>query len=262
MPPDAAYALHVVHAVALAERGGRSDQATALTEARAAREAVGALALPAPMVGALAVLEFRAAIRSGSHRAAGEVVDWLRARVGETAEVALMRAWAEAASGRHAAARASAASVDDPRGGALLVEVHLLEAEAALQDGDDAAGRAALLRGVREGRALDLVRPFAEAGVRTRTAVLGTGEPSTPFGARIVAACAATREDALPVTLSERELVVLALLPSLLNAPAMADELVVSVNTVKTHIRSIYAKLGVSTRRDAVSRAYERELLV
>ena len=53
-----------------------------------------------------------------------------------------------------------------------------------------------------------------------------------------------------------------ALLPSLLNAPAMADELVVSVNTVKTHIRSIYAKLGVSTRREAVSRAYESELLV
>jgi LuxR family maltose regulon positive regulatory protein len=42
----------------------------------------------------------------------------------------------------------------------------------------------------------------------------------------------------------------------------MAEELVVSVNTVKTHIRSIYAKLGVSTRRDAVSRACERELLL
>ena len=262
LPPDAAYALHVVHAVARAELGRRSDQATALTEARAAREAVGALALPAPMAGALAVLEFRAAIRSGSHRAAGEVVDWLRARVGETAEVALMRAWAEAASGRHAAARASAASVADPRDRALLVEIHLLEAEAALQDGDDAAGRTALDSAVHLGRALDLVRPFTEAGVRTRAVLLGVGDPSTPFGARIAAACAATRVDTDPTTLSERELVVLALLPSLLNAPAMAEELVVSVNTVKTHIRSIYAKLGVSTRRDAVSLAYERELLV
>lgn len=262
LPPDAAYALHVVHAVARAELGRRSDQATALTEARAAREAVGALALPAPMAGALAVLEFRAAIRSGSHRAAGEVVDWLRARVGETAEVALMRAWAEAASGRHAAARASAASVVDPRDRALLVEIHLLEAEAALQDGDDAAGRTALDSAVHLGRALDLVRPFTEAGVRTRAVLLGAGDPSTPFDARIAAACVATRVDTDPTTLSERELVVLALLPSLLNAPAMAEELVVSVNTVKTHIRSIYAKLGVSTRRDAVSLAYERELLV
>jgi LuxR family maltose regulon positive regulatory protein len=35
----------------------------------------------------------------------------------------------------------------------------------------------------------------------------------------------------------------------------------VSVNTVKTHIRSIYTKLGVSSRRDAVARARERDLL-
>jgi LuxR family maltose regulon positive regulatory protein len=216
------------------------------------------------MAGALAVLEFRTAIRSGGHRAAGEVVDWLRARTGEIAEVAFMRAWAEAASGRYAAALASVAAVDDlAYGGALRVEVCLLEAEAALRDGDDAAGRVSLDSAVREGRALDLVRPFAEAGALTRAALLDTGEPVTSFGTRVVAACAAAREDTtLPVSLSERELVVLALLPSLLNAPAMAEELVVSVNTVKTHIRSIYAKLGVSTRRDAVSRAYERDLLV
>ena len=174
-----------------------------------------------------------------------------------------MRAWAEAATGQHAAARASAATLldDRARGGGLGVEILLLEAEAALQDGDDTAGRTALDRAVQLGRPLDLVRPFAEAGVRTRTVLQGADEPSTTFGARIAAACAAAPVDA-PVTLSERELVVLALLPSMLNAPAMADELVVSVNTVKTHIRSIYAKLGVSTRRDAVSRAYERELLV
>jgi LuxR family maltose regulon positive regulatory protein len=42
----------------------------------------------------------------------------------------------------------------------------------------------------------------------------------------------------------------------------MAEELVVSVNTVKTQIRSIYAKLGVATRRAAVTRAQERGLLV
>jgi LuxR family maltose regulon positive regulatory protein len=42
----------------------------------------------------------------------------------------------------------------------------------------------------------------------------------------------------------------------------MAEELIVSVNTVKTQIRSIYAKLGVSTRREAVARAHERGLLV
>ncbi len=261
-PPDAAYALHVVHGAALGDSGGRGARSTGLAEARAAREALGPLALPAPMAGALAVLEFRAATRLGEHGAAGEVVDWLRARTGKAAEVVLMRAWAEAAAGRHTAARALAATlVDGEARGGLLVEIHLLEAEAALQDGDDDAGRAALKVAVHQGRTLDLVRPFVEAGERTHSVLLGAGGPSTPFRARIAAACAAAHAET-SLSLSERELVVLALLPSLLNAPAMADELVVSVNTVKTHIRSIYAKLGVSTRREAVSRAYERELLV
>ena len=53
----------------------------------------------------------------------------------------------------------------------------------------------------------------------------------------------------------------LALLPSLLNAREIAAEFTVSVNTVKSHIRSIYAKLGVSSRRDAVLQAHERGLL-
>jgi LuxR family transcriptional regulator, maltose regulon positive regulatory protein len=54
---------------------------------------------------------------------------------------------------------------------------------------------------------------------------------------------------------------VLALLPSLLNAREIADEFTVSVNTVKSHIRSIYAKLGVSSRREAVRHAHDRGLL-
>lgn len=72
--------------------------------------------------------------------------------------------------------------------------------------------------------------------------------------------CAAI--SAQPVTLlSAAETAVLALLPSLLNANQIAAELVISVNTVKTHIRSIYGKLGASTRREAVLRARERGLL-
>ena len=61
--------------------------------------------------------------------------------------------------------------------------------------------------------------------------------------------------------LSERELDVLRLLASDLGGPDIARELVVSLNTVRTHTKSIYAKLGVNSRRAAVGRAAELGLL-
>ena len=61
--------------------------------------------------------------------------------------------------------------------------------------------------------------------------------------------------------LSERELDVLRLLGSELTGPEIARELVVSLNTVRTHTKAIYAKLGVNTRRAAVRRAAELDLL-
>ena len=61
--------------------------------------------------------------------------------------------------------------------------------------------------------------------------------------------------------LSERERAVLRLLPALLSNPEIASELFVSVNTVKTHIKTIYRKLDVTSRRDAVIRARELRLI-
>jgi LuxR family maltose regulon positive regulatory protein len=79
---------------------------------------------------------------------------------------------------------------------------------------------------------------------------------------------AATVTPALPATraslvepLSERELDVLRLLRSDLEGPGIANELVVSLNTVRTHTKNIYAKLGVTSRRAAVRRAEELGLL-
>jgi LuxR family transcriptional regulator, maltose regulon positive regulatory protein len=57
--------------------------------------------------------------------------------------------------------------------------------------------------------------------------------------------------------LTERELAVLRLLPSELSRREIAEALYVSVNTVKSHTKGIYRKLGVDTRDDAVSRARE-----
>jgi LuxR family maltose regulon positive regulatory protein len=61
--------------------------------------------------------------------------------------------------------------------------------------------------------------------------------------------------------LTDRELTVLRYLQSMLSNVEIAGELFLSVNTVKTHVRNIYRKFDVATRRDAVRRARELRLL-
>jgi LuxR family maltose regulon positive regulatory protein len=61
--------------------------------------------------------------------------------------------------------------------------------------------------------------------------------------------------------LSQRELEVLRLLRSELRGPEIARELVVSLNTLRTHTQNIFSKLGVNNRRAAVRRAEELNLL-
>ena len=60
--------------------------------------------------------------------------------------------------------------------------------------------------------------------------------------------------------LSERELEVLKLLRGELNGPEIAQHLIVSLNTLRTHTKNIYKKLGVSSRRAAIRRADELDL--
>jgi LuxR family maltose regulon positive regulatory protein len=67
--------------------------------------------------------------------------------------------------------------------------------------------------------------------------------------------------DVLIEPLSERELEVLGHLNSYFSTPEIADLLVLSPNTVRTHIKSIYGKLGVHGRSGAVKRARELGLL-
>jgi LuxR family maltose regulon positive regulatory protein len=79
---------------------------------------------------------------------------------------------------------------------------------------------------------------------------------------RLLAAVSETEDDsavkqALIEPLSERELDVLRLLGTELDGPDIARELMVSLNTVRTHTKHIYAKLAVTNRRAAVRRAAE-----
>ena len=70
-----------------------------------------------------------------------------------------------------------------------------------------------------------------------------------------------SRADLLVEPLSERELAVLRLLVAGLSNAAMAQELVITVGTVKRHVNSIYTKLGVTSRTQAVARAHTLQLL-
>ena len=62
-------------------------------------------------------------------------------------------------------------------------------------------------------------------------------------------------------SLSERELEVLKLLRSELSGPEIAQQLIVSLNTLRTHTKNIFNKLGVNSRRAAIRRAEELDLI-
>jgi LuxR family maltose regulon positive regulatory protein len=88
---------------------------------------------------------------------------------------------------------------------------------------------------------------------------------STTLRAWVTGACsqleAATGSAGDGLTLTAAELRVLRMLPTHLSFPAMAKQLFVSTNTVKTHIRALYRKLDASSRSEAVSHAAAAGLL-
>jgi LuxR family maltose regulon positive regulatory protein len=262
LPPEAAHTLHAVHGAALADQG---ERAAGLAEMRAARAESADTSAPPAMLASLAVLEHRVALLTGNLDAAAQVARWFGARVGETGETLLLKAWIETARGRHEAARTIVAPVLASHLPVLLrhtvVEAHLLDAEAALQADDREAGRVALEIALATAESLGAARPFALAGPLTQQLLSARAAlHRDPFAAQVAAARAAVASQPAAL-LSDRELAVLALLPSLLSAREIAEEFTVSVNTVKSHIRSIYAKLGVSSRREAVLGAHDRGLM-
>ena len=135
--------------------------------------------------------------------------------------------------------------------------------------GDDRAGAlTSLARAVALAEPEGYVRVFIDEGPPMVALLkLAAKSRTAPEYVRRLLAVAATTEGPAPVKqpliepLSERELEVLHLLESDLDGPDMARELTVSLATVRTHTRNIYAKLGVNSRRAAVRRAAELGLL-
>jgi LuxR family maltose regulon positive regulatory protein len=112
------------------------------------------------------------------------------------------------------------------------------------------------------------VRVFLDEGsAMIRLLKAAAKRPGTPAYVHDLVRAAAGGDPRVPARgslvepLSERELEVLRLLRGDLDGPDIANELVVSLNTLRTHTKNIYAKLGVSSRRAAVTRAEELGLL-
>jgi LuxR family maltose regulon positive regulatory protein len=140
---------------------------------------------------------------------------------------------------------------------AVRIEAELLRARVA--PGSGALARA-LDAGARDGYVWTFRREGpALTGAVNRAVAAGGGLQDTLLGKSLRAP--ARRLAEAVVELSEAEQRVLQFLPTHRSFVEIAGELYVSVNTVKTHVRGIYRKLGVSLRSDAVRRAEEFGLL-
>jgi LuxR family maltose regulon positive regulatory protein len=156
-----------------------------------------------------------------------------------------------------------------------LIEILVVQALIHQAHGDGPGAAAVLERALALGEPEGYVRAFVGEGPPMVSLLKGVARrrPGWDYARRLLDACGPADQVGgsaeqrpppgphLVEPLSERELEVLRLLTTDLNGPDIARRLVVSVNTMRTHTKSIYTKLGVNSRRAAVRRAEELGLL-
>jgi LuxR family maltose regulon positive regulatory protein len=156
-----------------------------------------------------------------------------------------------------------------------VIEILVLQALAHQAQGDLPTALAPLARALTLAEPEGYVRIFVDEGPPMAVLLEVTVKQGiAPTYARQLLAAFVKTEDRTPAKqdllaprafaiepLSERELDVLRLLRTELSGPEIARELMVSLNTMRTHTKSIYNKLGVNNRRAAVRRAEELDLL-
>ena len=141
------------------------------------------------------------------------------------------------------------------------LEILVLLALAQQTSGNDAGAIASLRRALAHAEPEGYVRTFLDLAPPVADA-LGRLGSDDPYAAQIRGAGKSSpqpdrRRSGDPDQLSDRELDVLRLLRTDLSGPDVARELHVSLNTLRTHTKHIYTKLGATNRREALTRAAE-----
>ncbi|HEY2265373.1 MAG TPA: LuxR C-terminal-related transcriptional regulator, partial [Streptosporangiaceae bacterium] len=252
---------------------GRRRQHEALAEYRAAEYLQAQLAGSHALARQLTSFRLATQARLGQFseaRASLAALDDSLASAGETSNA---RAAIDLAEGNPAAALAAVRDVLDgiaPVVGYMtVVEAHLLAALAHRELGDQRAATAATESALARSEADRLVLPFAVTGSRELLEAMAPHETAhaallTDIVEVLRGSSRAPDDEPSPTgigQLSPSELRVLRYLPTNLSRPEIARELSVSVNTVNTHIRNIYAKLQAQDRSSAVQRARKLRLL-
>ncbi|HET9507774.1 MAG TPA: LuxR C-terminal-related transcriptional regulator [Gaiellaceae bacterium] len=251
---------------------GPREAAAALVELRGRTRDLDAWQPPQALAPVLETAEARLLVARGDLESAQSALERASARAGESAAIAVLRARLSLAEGAPEDALDALERWPEERLThlGLRIEALVLTAVArhALHD-DHRAGealeQALALAGPNSHR-----RPFLDCGSAVQVLLqqrIRWGTAHRSFVGELLAAyrrrapnVVVTRA-ALLEPLSGREQSVLRFLPTLMSNAEIAGELFVTSNTVKTHLKSIYRKLGVSRRRDAVERARALELL-
>lgn len=159
-----------------------------------------------------------------------------------------------------------------------LLDALLLDARLRYADGDRSAGRQSLAQALRIACGEDVRLPFAMEHGWLRPVLRTDAGLSEIHKALSGPAAGCHSRDAYPHDVSRaesggmegpaviepltgREQEVLNRVAQLMSTAEIAGELCISVNTVKTHLKSVHRKLGVAHRREAVRRAWQLKLL-
>jgi LuxR family transcriptional regulator, maltose regulon positive regulatory protein len=252
---------------------GRRRQPEALTEYSTAERLQGQLEGTHALMRQLAGFKLATQARLGQLSAARAALSKLDADLAGCGEIGNARGAIYLAEGSPAAALTAVQDVLDGRAPAIgyvtVVEANLLAALAQRELGDQRAAFAAVERALALAEADRLVLPFTMTGsLELLQAVPRHETAHATLVAEILDimhGSSVPPRDALALAeaeqLSPSELRVLRYLPTNLSRPEIASQLSVSVNTVNTHIRNIYAKLQAQDRSGAVQRARAMRLL-